>query len=299
MAGVTVSSRAFGGFLRRLRDDARVTRLTAGLEIEVSPQVLLRLERGQPTKVTTLQLKQLLDTYGTSEDQRAEALRLWQGVREQEKSARLQGNSKAFWQSYADQVAPHFPHYLRLEGTANRLTAHQLVLVPGLLQTADYRRALARLDVPGLSAVNVERRIELAERRQARLNDSGFRTDALLSEAVLRHRPGTPAAMADQMRWLAEVGKRDNVSVRVVPFGVGPHQGLSIQSFHMLEFPRLEGGLVEPTVVYLEGAVGALYHEQADVVARYREAISALRAVALSEDDTRDLVLQVAKEYEA
>lgn len=121
----------------------------------------------------------------------------------------------------------------------------------------------------------------------------------ILSEAVLRHRPGTPAVMAAQMHWLAEAGSRDNISVRVLPFDAGPHQGLAIQSFHMLEFPRLEGGLVEPTVVYLEGAVGALYHEQAEVVARYQAAITALQAVALSEDDTRDMVLRVAKEHAA
>ncbi|MEV6071031.1 helix-turn-helix transcriptional regulator [Nocardia sp. NPDC052001] len=299
MAGVTVSSRAFGGFLRRIREDAHLTRLTAGLEIEVSPQVLIRLEGGQPTKVTTLQLERLLDLYNTPEAQRNEALKLWQGIREQVKTARLQGNSRGFWQSYADQYVAHFPHYLRLEQAANRVTAHQLVLVPGLLQTSDYRRALARLEDPGLSAVNVERRIELAERRQVRLAEPEFTMNVFLSEAVLRHQPAARAVMSAQLYWLAEVGNRDNVSVRVIPFSTGPHQGLTIQSFHMLEFPCLESGLVEPTVVYLEGAVGALYHEQSDVVDQYQQAISALRAVALSEVDTRDMVLQVAKEYEA
>lgn len=299
MAGMTVSSRAFGGFLRRLREDARMTRLTAGLEIEVSPQVLIRLESGQSTKVTTLQLERLLDVYGTPEDRRQEALKLWKGIREQAKTARLQGNAKGFWQPYADQYFAHFPHFLRLEEAANRATAHQLVLVPGLLQTADYRRSLARLEDPGVSAVNVERRIELAERRQIKLTESGFTMGVFLSEAVLRHQLAPSAIMSAQMRWLAEIGHRDNISVRVIPFATNPHPGLAIQSFHMLEFPRLDNGLVEPTVVYLEGAVGALYHEQADVVAQYQTAISALRTVALSEDDTRDMVSRVAKEYAA
>lgn len=299
MAGVTVSSRAFGGFLRRLREEAHLTRLTAGLEIEVSPQVLIRLESGQPTKVTTLQLERLLELYKPIEAQRDEALRLWKGIREQAKTARLQGNSKGFWQPYTDQLFSHFPHYLRLEQAANRVTSHQLVLIPGLLQTADYRRAVARLEDPGVSAVNVERRIELAERRQVRLSESGFAMDVLLSEAALRHQPATSAVMSAQMHWLVEAGNRDSISIRVVPFGTGPHRGLTIQSFTMLEFPHLDNGLVEPTVVYLEGAVGALYHEQADVIGQYQEAISALRAVALSEDDTRDMVSRVAKEYAA
>ncbi|WP_330184693.1 helix-turn-helix domain-containing protein [Nocardia sp. NBC_01503] len=295
----TVSRRAFGKFLREIRDGAKVSALSAGLHIETSKQTLLRLEEGIPTKIATAQIGQLLDLYRVTPEVHAEALRLWGEVREQAKQDKLQGNSKGFWQPYTDQLASHFPHFLRLEAASNRATAHQLVLVPGLLQTADYRRALARLEVPGLSAVNVERRIELAEKRQVRLTEGEFAMDALLSEAVLRHQPASPAVMAAQMRWLAEVGNRDNISIRVVPFGAGPHRGLTIQSFHMLEFPCLESGLNEPTVVYLEGAVGALYHEQPEVVARYQEAISVLRAVALSEDDTRDMVLRVAKEYEA
>ncbi|MGX1811824.1 DUF5753 domain-containing protein [Nocardia sp. NPDC055321] len=295
----TVSRRAFGKFLRQIREEAKVSSLSAGLHIETSKQTLLRMEDGIPTKIATSQIAQLLDLYKVRPDVRSEALRLWGEVREQAKQQKMQGNSKGFWQPYADQIAPHFPHFLRLEAAADRAIAHQLVLVPGLLQTADYRRALARLEVPGLSAVNVERRIELVERRQARLSEGKFAMDVLLSEAALRHQPATSAVMAAQMRWLVEVSNRDNISVRVVPFSTSPHRGLVIQSFHMLEFPRSEGGLVEPTVVYLEGAVGALYHEQPDVVGRYQEAISALRAVALSEAGTRDLVLRVAKEYEA
>ncbi|MGW4246857.1 DUF5753 domain-containing protein [Nocardia sp. NPDC004722] len=170
-------------------------------------------------------------------------------------------------------------------------------MVHGLLQTPDYRRAIAKLDAPNLSIVNTERRVELMERRQVRLDDPNFRMEVLLSEAVLRHRPAEPGVMAGQLRWLAEVGVRDNLSIRVVPFHVGPHRGLAIQSFTLLEFNAVESRLTEPPVVYLEGAVGALYHEQTDVIEHYREAITALRAVALSEDDTRTMVLEVAKEY--
>ncbi|WP_162958528.1 DUF5753 domain-containing protein [Nocardia yunnanensis] len=260
---------------------------------------IVRLEEGLLTKITTMQLKCLLDFYGADESSRTEALNMWSEVREQTKAAKLQGNSKGFWQPYTDQLRANFPHYLRLEATADHITTHQLVMVHGLLQTADYRRAIAKLDAPHLSIVNTERRIELMERRQTRLDDPNFSMEVLLSEAVLRHRPASSDVMAGQMRWLAEMSERDNLSIRVVPFDVGPHRGLAIQSFTLLEFTRLEGHLAEPPVVYLEGAIGALYHEQADVIERYREAIIAVRTVALSEDDTRSMVLRVAKEYAA
>lgn len=297
MAGSTVSRMDFGHFMSEARRKAGKSALAAGLHLEVSRQTIMRLEEGLPTKLTTPQLKSLLDFYAADAGVREDALALWGEVREQDKAAKAQGNSKGFWQAYADQLVPNFPRYLRLEGAADRMTSHQLVLVHGLLQTADYRRAIVKIDDPGLSAVNMERRIELAERRQIRLDDSNFRMNFLFSEAVLRHQPGGPKVMVAQLRWLAQVSERDNVSVKVIPFGVGAHRGLTIQSFTLLQFPYGSSGLAVPPVIYLEGAIGALYHEREDVISQYREAISTLEAVALSERDTRDLVIGVAKEY--
>lgn len=260
---------------------------------------IMRLEDGLLTKITTPQLQHLLDFYEADSTDREEALTLWREVREQTKADKLHGNSSAFWQAYADQYLSQFPHYLRLEATADQITTHQLVLVPGLLQTPEYRRAIARSEDPDLSAVDMERRIELAARRQNRLDDDNFALNVVISEAVLRHRPGGPAVMSEQLRRLVEVGERDKVSIRVVPFDVGSHRGLTIQSFTLLEFPRLASRLTEPPVVYLEGAVGLLYHEGDEVIEQYRHAMSALRAVALSESDTRDMVSRIAKEYTA
>lgn len=299
MAGSTVSRRAFGNFLRQMREGAKKTALAAGLHAETSRMTIVRLEDGLLTKITTMQLESLLTFYQADQASRAEALNLWREVREQAKADKLQGNSKGFWQPYADQLPSHFPHYLRLEAAADRMTTHQLVLVHGLLQTADYRRAVAKLDAPDLSIVDTERRIELMERRQIRLDNPAFQLEVFLSEAVLRHRPARPAVMAAQLRWLAEVGERENVGIRVIPFGIGPHRGLVMQSFTLLEFDSLQSRLTEPPVVYLEGAVGALYHERTDVIDRYRAAIAALQTVALTEDDTRTMVLEVAKEYAA
>lgn len=90
----TVSRRAFGKFLRQIREGAKVSGLSAGLHIETSKQTLLRLEDGIPTKIATAQIGQLLDLYKVAPEVRAEALRLWGEVREQAKQDKLQGNSK-------------------------------------------------------------------------------------------------------------------------------------------------------------------------------------------------------------
>lgn len=300
MAGLAASRIAFGSCIREIRVTGQKTPLAAGLHIETSRQTIMRLENGLPTKVSTVELERLLDFYEATPDRRDEALRLWREVRTEEKVAQQQGDSRGFWQPYTDQVFSHFPRYLRLESAANQVTTHQLVLVHGLLQTADYRRAVVRIDGgPQLSAVDVERRVELAMRRQAKLDDPDFRLNFLMSEAVLRHQPAEPNVMAAQLRWLADVGRKDNISIRVIPFGTRAHRGLTIQSFTFLQFPRLSSNVMESPVVYIEGAVGALYHGRADVVEGYRDAIVALESVALDEDDTVDVVLKIAKEYAA
>ncbi|QLY31183.1 DUF5753 domain-containing protein [Nocardia huaxiensis] len=290
----------FGNFMKGLREKApHPAQGAAALHLEISRQVIIRLEEGTPTKLGTIHIRSLLDFYEATPDERTAALALWQEVRDQDKTAKAQGNSKGFWKAYSDQVAPNFPKFLRLEGAADRIFSHQLVIVPGMLQTPDYRRAIIRMTEPGLSAVDVERRVELTARRQTRLDERDFSLNVVLSEAVLRHQPGVPSVMAAQLRSMIEVGERDNVSIRVVPYSVGPHAGLAILAFTLLGFPKGASGLSLPPVVFVEGAIGSMFHEHADEVGQYQQAIDGLRAVALTEQGTRELLLQVAKEYAA
>ncbi|WP_063712714.1 helix-turn-helix domain-containing protein [Nocardia concava] len=299
MAGSTLPRRALGRSLRNFRLRAGKGQFVAARVAEMSPQSISRMEDGQRVKISTAQIRDLLEFYGVANpsSERDELLGLWEEVKQQDLVSKALGNTKGWWRSYSDQFKPHFDHYLNLETAANHLTTHQLVMVHGLLQTSEYRRSLTEATHPDLSAVDMERRLELAARRQERLADKEFRFDALLSEAALRHGLGGPATMRDQLLHLADIGHRENVSIRVVPFAAGTHAGFAVQSFTLLEFPPFANHLIEPPVVYVEGSVGALYLDQTDVIDRFRRAITDLRRVALSEDDTRDLLSATAKEY--
>ncbi|MFJ4658086.1 helix-turn-helix domain-containing protein [Nocardia sp. NPDC088792] len=299
MAGSTIPRRGFGRFLHALRERAQKSLLVAGLEIDVSPPTVMRLEDGLPSKISTPQIEKLLDLYRVTPTERAEALGMWEVVKRQAKLAKVQGRSKGWWQGYSDVYKTYFDHYLRLEAAAAHMTSHQLVLMPGILQSPGYRRALIHATVPGMSAVDTERLLELAARRQQRLMDEDLNLVALLSESVLLHQPGGTRVLVDQLRHLAEISERPNVSIRVVRHEVGTYPGLVVQSFTLLDFPPMASKLVEPPVVYAEGAEGALYLERDDVIDRYRRAISGMQAVALSEESTRDLVLRMSKEYSA
>ncbi|MEV0463090.1 helix-turn-helix transcriptional regulator [Nocardia tengchongensis] len=299
MTGSTIPRRGFGRLLRSFRERSQKSMLTAGLAIDVSPPTILRLEDGLPSKISTPQIERLLDIYQISFAERTEALEMWDLVKRQDKLAKAQGTSKGWWQGYSDVYKPYFDHYLRLEAAATHMTSHQLVLMPGILQVPEYRRALIRTFTPGMSAVDTERLLELAARRQARIVDNGLNLVALLSESVLLHQPGGTRVLAEQLRHLAEISERPNVSIRVIRHSVGTNPGHVVLSFTLLEFPPMASRLVEPPVVYIEGAEGALYLERGDVIDRYRQAISGIQAVALSEEDTRDLVLRSAKECSA
>lgn len=302
MVGSSLPRRALGRLLRSYREQAKKSQLAAGLHVDLSPQSIGRIEDGQKVKLSTGQVRDLLELYGvpTEGGERDEMLALWQEVKDQAQAAKLAGTTKGWWQAYTDQYAPHFDHYLRLEAVASRLITHQMVLLPGMLQTPDYRRAVSHIAYPNHPEVDIERRLELASHRQVRLADKNFRIEILLSEGVLRHTPGGPAVMVDQLGHILDLAEsRSNVSIRVVPLRSGSHLGLIAQSFTLLEFPPLANHLTEPPIVYVEGFEGGLYLERRDMIDRHRRAINDIQRVALTEDDTKQLVRQIAKECTA
>lgn len=291
-AGSTLPQRAAGRELRRLRMRAGKSQTAAGKVIEVSPQTIGRMEDGLPTKLSRVYVNALCDEYAASTAERERLLTLAGEVEEAKKA----GNG--WWRSYP--VAPKFDHYLGMEDAAQKITTFQLTLLPGLLQTAEYRRDMVWVDDPAIPTEEAERKVELATRRQAKLDEDGFSMDVLLSEAVLRHRVGGPSVMARQLRHLVEVSKRPNVSIRVIPLRADGHIGLQVGSFVLFEFPPLPSSrMIEPPVVYVEVFAGHLYLEHEAEIERYRTALERLRRVALDEEATRSLILEIAKEFEA
>lgn len=259
---------------------------------ETSPQSISRTEDGVFTRLTSFQVNALCDMYGANDDERKMLLALLQEVR----SSRERGGG--WWRAYADaQIATGFDHFLSLEESANRFTAWKIGVLPGMLQTSEYRRALAWSEIPPLTAEAIEGRIELATRRQLRLEDPDFSMIALLSEAVLREQVGGRSVMGRQLAHLAEVTELQNVSLRVVPFTAPRHLGILVGSFSLLEFPELpQSKLTNPPIVYVEEYAGDLYLEREAEVRRYRDALREIGQVALDEVRSRQMILAAAKE---
>ncbi|MBF6414781.1 helix-turn-helix domain-containing protein [Nocardia cyriacigeorgica] len=289
--GSTLPRRALGRELRKLRERAGISQSAAARAIELSPQSIGRIEEGHGTRVSSLQVNALCDRYAASDTDRRVLLGLLQEFRTAQKSG---GN---WWRAFADQLSAGFDHYLALEDAASRITAWKSAIVPGLLQTPAYRRAVAWAESPDLDTETIEARIAMAAHRQSRLDDPGFTVDVLLSEAVLCEQIGGPAVMAEQLNTLAEATERPNVSVRIVPFTASRHPGALVGNVLLLEFPMLSVSKEpEPPVIYVEGYTGDLYIESDPELSQYRRALRDIQRVALDQDRSRHRLLDVAKE---
>ena len=102
--------------------------------------------------------------------------------------------------------------------------------------------------------------------------------------------------MATQLRRLAEASELRNVSLRVVPFAVGYHPGIVSGSFNVLRFPLNGGGQEsEPPTVYADLYTGALYLDKPNEIERYAEAFAGIWQHALSEEASREMILEAAE----
>lgn len=285
-SGSTLAQRALGRELRRMRNAKGMGQSQAARIAETSHQTIGRIEEGQTTRITSLQVNALCDSYGASDEERRICLDLVKEIR----ASREGKVTASWWRAYADQISTGFNHYLALEDAADRLTIWKTTIVPGLLQTPDYRRALAWAEHPDLPGEQLERRIEWQTHRQERLNDANLHVTALLHEAVLADQVGGEAVIREQLEFFVALSKRPNISIRVVPFTASSALGSYVGSFTWLEFPDLISGLAQPPIVYVEGWAGDLYLEREAELQRYTPALREIRRVALSERDSVALI---------
>ncbi|MEV6321813.1 helix-turn-helix transcriptional regulator [Nocardia sp. NPDC051787] len=290
-AGSTLPRRALGRQLRKLRERNDISQGAAARIIETSPQTYGRLEEGKVTKTTDLIINALANAFHADDAERRLLLELAQEIRQ------APTPKGGLWRADADVIPKAFNHFLALEQAASHVISWQPTVIPGLLQTREYRRALIWAQRPNMPPDEVERVLDVVKKRQDILANEDFRFDALISEAVLRCPVGGRGVASDQFEQLAERSEMPNVSVRVVPLGIESPVGLLTHSFVMFKFGQLpKSKQVEPPVVYEEGFVGELYLEREVEVAQYEDVARRLAQIALPEAASRDLVVKATKE---
>jgi transcriptional regulator with XRE-family HTH domain len=262
--GPTLRRRRLGSELKRCRERAGLTQEAVSRHFEWHAAKVTRIETAR-VAVTPRDVKDLLALYGVADDEYRDALMTM---------ARL-SKQRTWWTDYRDIMRPG--NFVGMEAEASTARVWEPIVLPGLLQTEGYMRALMRTGRPTDSAESIDRRVTLRLTRQGRLTaEQPLQTFAIVDESVLRRVIGGTEVMRDQLQRLVEAAQLPNVNFKVLPFDAGEHPFMG-GSVALLEFPET----AHMDVVYLEGLAGDYYEEQPSEVARYRDEFDRLGARAL------------------
>jgi transcriptional regulator with XRE-family HTH domain len=278
--GPTALRILLGGQLRRLREAKQITLEDAGYAIRASGSKISRLETGR-VGFKSRDIADLLTLYGVTNEHDRSALQ----------ELGRQASAVGWWHDYAD-VMPHwFEPYVGLGEAAASIRSYEIQFVPGLLQTADYARAVALLGHPARSADEAERRVSLRMARQAVLTrETPVHLWAVLDEAVLLRPIGGADVLRGQLEHLIEVSSRPNISLQLVPLQLGGHAAAG-GPFSILRFGERD----LPDLVYLEQLASALYLDKRETVNHYLVIMDRLCVAALSTSDSVNAIRAMLK----
>jgi transcriptional regulator with XRE-family HTH domain len=264
--GPTTWRVVLGRILRQLREQAGMDRDAVATHLGSNASKVSRIEQGTATLKVT-EVDGLLDLYGAGEDAATEA-------REAAAHARKRGSF--------GKVPDWSRQYLGLEADAAELRIHHGELVPGLMQTEDYARALVATSVL-VATADVDRVVASRLRRQALLTRSEPpRLHLVLGEGVLHRVVGGPEVMRTQLDRLIELAEQPHVTLQVLPFAAGEHAAQGVD-FTLL---TLDIGNGSTTWAYVEQLTRADLSPDSGHVRPYTLTFESLTVNALGERET-------------
>ncbi|MEU8237577.1 helix-turn-helix transcriptional regulator [Actinoplanes missouriensis] len=271
--GPTLRRRRLGAELKRCREAAGLTQQDVSRHFEWHAAKVTRIETAR-VAVTPRDVRDLLTLYNVRDQGYREAL---------VELARL-SRERTWWTDYRDIMRPG--NFVGLEAAASSMRAWEPIIVPGLLQTEAYMRALIKTGRSTDTPQQIDRRVALRLTRQSRLGgDRPLELSAIIDESVLRRVIGGEDVMAEQLQHLIDTARLPNVTLQILPFSAGEHPFLG-GSAALLEFRET----THLDVVYLEGLAGDYYEEQPDEVARYRQEFERMSAKALDHRTTIKMI---------
>ena len=280
----TVRRRRLAAELRRLRERAGLTGDEAAATLNWSGSKISRIELNR-IGVKRDDLDKLLDLYKVESPYREELQAL---ASESSKTGRLRAVVAGLPTDYAE--------YVSAEDEARSIWNWEPLIVPGLLQTEDYTRAVmagyqSMFRIPPGDA---ERRIVLRRMRQQLLTrEPPLQLSFVIDESVLRRRFGSNSAMHGQLLRVTEVSEMSNVDIRILPLG-GEHP-TTPAAFSYMQFPQVHDVPLRD-IVSIEHLTGSYELEDEEQTFRYRVTFEGLLEKSLDPSESRDLIIQTADE---
>lgn len=270
----TVRSRRLGTALRRYRHAAKFDQLQAAEVIASSQARISRLESGNVT-ARVIEVRLLLDAYG---------------VKDPTVCAKLEALAKpslrrGWWAEHAPYLRPDYLDHIALENDASHIRQWQPTLIPGLLQTPAYTRAVIEGGPTQLGADKAARLMEVRRRRQEQVLESDTRYDVVIWEAVIKYPLVGADIHREQLSALLKSGERDGVSVQVLPFSVGA-LAAATSAFSAFSFDS------EPEVeaVTMDDLMNTSVIESSTDLATFASMHELLRSTALAPDASAKLI---------
>jgi transcriptional regulator with XRE-family HTH domain len=276
----TVRSRELGEGLRRAMEHAGLTGKQVAKLLDLSPSWVSRLVSGK-RNVTAVQVSAFLAVCRAPSEERERLLGLCEDQ-----------HTPGWFQQHGSRLPLQLVTLIDHENMAVTIRDFQSTLMPGLLQTGDYTRALIR-EAGTIPADEVDDRVAARLARQSLFSrDRPARFTFFVHEFVLRLPVGGPAVMADQLHHLGRMALRSYLTLRVVPVAAGGHAAIN-GAFTLMEFAEFK------PVVYLESETSSLFLEKAVEIDAYQDILAALAETALGERESRELIATLATELSA
>lgn len=210
------------------------------------------------------------------------------GQARQELLALVRAGEERNWHEIGYQLPSMMKDLIRLEDEASVIRGYEPMLVPGLAQAPDYARALMRALSDRRTELEIDSMVAARMRRQLVLSRvDPPQVDLMMEEMVLRRTMGDPVTMYGQLQHLLAIAARRNVIVRVLPFDAV--SSVATQgSLKILDFPD------QPTLCYEESRTTCAFLEDEEYIATAKVVWKTMSAAALSEEDSRQLIADLA-----
>ena len=264
----TIRLRRLGFELRHLREQHKLTLEEASKRSGVPRTTLSKIENAESRRTRSRDLDALADLYQVSDEAREAFHQLYR-----------ESNERGWWYRYKELFGTSGLPAFEVE--ASLIRTYEAQVVPGLLQTSEYTRAVFT-GTNAYAEAEIQRHVDARMERQsilARLYPPEYA--AIIDEAALRRPAGTAEAMREQLQHLAHMATRPHISVHVLPFSAGMHAA-NLGGFQIMEFTDPS----DPSICFAEVPTAGLFLEEEAEIRRYdaiwREAHSAALTVAQS-----------------
>lgn len=268
-----VERRRLRAELRRLRQDRDLTQRDVAQAMDWSTSKLIRIEQGD-VRISPNDLRVLLSHYGVSDEQQV-----------QELLAIARAARRESWTEFRDVLFKSTMTYFGFESSARQARIYELTLVPGLLQTEEYARAVLAAYV---ASADTRERLWAARQRRQELHERANppQMSFMLDEGVVRRQVGGRTVMRRQLERLRQWVDEPHITIQVISFEAGAHSGMR-GPFAVLDLPSPP----DQDVVWLEDASGdSRLIEDPEQTGEYLERFFRLEDIALSPVDTVALI---------